>query len=94
MIDNNDPTVGGVGCVAATPADDVKKPTMFRLELHIVLTSSSPELLEAITNSVKSLLRGYTGMLTFDGAKLTDIEIGGGVTEIIDVQKDPSSLPE
>jgi len=68
---------------------------MYQLELHIVTTSNSQKLLDAISDSLKSLLYVYRGMETFDGAKITDPEIVVGVTEVIDnVQKEPAILPD
>ena len=64
---------------------------MFQLELHVFCTSDSQKLLGVVENRIKEVLSYYSKY--FDGSILDDIEIGGGVTEVGDVQEEPASLP-
>jgi hypothetical protein len=64
---------------------------MMHLELHIVATSSSQKLLEVVEERITEVLSYYSKY--FDGSELAEFEIGGGITEVGDVQEEPASLP-
>ena len=70
---------------------------MYQLELHIVCTSDNQQMLEHIDNKIGEILSHYSeyNHHLFDGLRITDLEIAGGVTEITDnVQKEPAILPD
>jgi hypothetical protein len=65
---------------------------MMQLEIHIVATANSQEILELAINRIKEILEIYSeedNFLRFTFPKITKYELGGGITEVGDVQKEP-----
>jgi hypothetical protein len=65
---------------------------MMQLEIHIVATAERQEILELALNRIKEILEIYSeedNFLRFTFPKITKYEIGGGITEVPNEQKEP-----